>query len=670
MKNKKLLSVVLLSMMALSGCGLASLRSTPVTPSTGDMPSATSSNETSHTSETSSEELSEVSSEISSETSSEVSSEVSSEISSEVSSEVSSEPEPELPDNVERDVRLEGEDGIISGNRLEVQTGENASNGKFAAGLNDCGQGLFFIHYAPVAGVHDVEIGYFTGAANSKHELVVNGAAQTVVYTENTGWGDSAQAAAKATVQANFKQGYNVITLSKKGTASDSPEYGGWAQIDYIEIKGTLQEFDKDNLEYNLDQIKVEAELGNYNSGVTCPVGMAEASNGYIIGEINAVGHGGTYNLTLPETGRYALQIAYGKDAGARPININLDGTNYEYSLEDYEGQSWNNFHLSNTAAVLDFTEGEHTLSITRAEGSNWFCFDYFTLTKVEESKDVRYEAEDCVIDGNRTKTALNAAASNGSMACDMNDCGQGLHFVHYTPVAGEYTMEVGYWTGAANSKQDVFVNGTKQGTIVYENANGWADGVIEANKTTITLTLNAGYNNITIIKNGTSSDSPEYGGWVQVDYFDIKGQKEYNPNVAVDSSLSMRIEAELGNYHSGAACPVGMAEASNGFIVGDINAAGDGSDMKIRVPESGTYELRIVYGKDAGARPININLDGTNYEYSLEDYEGQAWNVFHTSNVAATLTLDANTVHNLSVTRAENSNWFCFDAIVLTKVA
>ena len=91
---------------------------------------------------------------------------------------------------------------------------------------------------------------------------------------------------------------------------------------------------------------------------------------------------------------------------------------------------------------------------------------------------------------------------------------------------------------------------------------------------------------------------------------------------------------------------------------------------MKVRVPESGKYELRVVYAKDGGARPININLDGSVYTYSLEDYNGQSWNVFHTSNVAATLELEAGTVHNLSVTRAAGSNWFCFDAIILTKVA
>ena len=1017
MTNKKLISLFLLSMMTVgtTGCifkGLPNKNSSSMNVST--ITHSTSSIEEISSSTTSNDKTSSSSSSSSDRTSSSSSSSSSSSNSSSSSSS-----QTPVPDNVDGNVRLEGEDGIIAGNRLEVQEGASASGGKAAAGLNDCGQGLFFIHYAPVGGVHDVEIGYYTNTPNSKHELVVNGVAQTVVYTENTGWCYEASESGKVTVQAEFEQGYNVITLSKKGTASDSPQYGGWAQVDYIEIKGTFEEFDKDNLVYDLDYIKVEAELGNYNSGALCPVGMNEASNGYIVGEINNVGHGATYNLTLPEEGRYALKVAYGKDGGARPININFDGTNYTYALEDYDGQSWNKFNLSSTAAILEFTEGEHTLSITRAENSNWFCFDYFVLEKVNDDEEpvekvdpevtvsiengatltigvdedptvtvpegvnyttyyeqdevkvsdtlpttpgtysfiveteendqynayrtyrwfrlvepttketaeitfnyeagttyyiggterptvtvsegadyvityeseagynstefpteagtyslvvtvnendqykadkqwlwfrlveptikvdaeitfnfvngdsfikgaeekpeytvsegaeveiyyyseerdlagetatfysyeelipgyayslnvkvlendiynagsawrwfrleapstkeaaeitfnyeggttyyiggterptvtvsegadyvityesesgynstefpteagtyslvvtvnendlfkadkkwlwfqlaepttqtVRYEAENCVLDGTNVKIAENTSASNGSMAADINNCGQGLHFVHYSPVAGEFTMEVGYWTGSPNSKHDVFVDGVKQGTVVYTENTGWATGFNEAATTTITVNLKAGYNNVTVIKNGVASDSPEYGGWVQVDYLEIKGGVVYDPSATIDNSLSVRIEAELGYHHSGAAAPVAIGGAGNGYVVGEINAEGHGADFKIRVPESGTYELRIVYGKDGGARPVNINLDGTTSTYSLEDYDGQAWNVFHTSNVAATLTLDANTVHNLSITRAANSNWFCFDAIILTRVA
>ena len=251
-----------------------------------------------------------------------------------------------------------------------------------------------------------------------------------------------------------------------------------------------------------------------------------------------------------------------------------------------------------------------------------------------------------------------------------MNDCGQGLYFPFFAQVAGEYDLEVAYWTGAAGSKQDVYVNGVNQGTIVYEQNTGWANGENDSATASVKVNLEAGYNDITVIKYGTASDTPEYGGWVQVDYFLIKGGKEYNPNINVDRSLSMRIEAELGNYNSNSSCPVGMAEAQNGYIVGSIDADGQGSSFKIRVPETGTYELRIVYGKDGGARPLDIVLDETAFTYSLEDYDGQAWNVFHTSNVAATLELNSEVIHELSITRAAGSNWFCFDSIILTKVA
>ena len=574
------------------------------------------------------------------------------------------------PENVDGNVRLEAENGSLGATNLVVKESGLASNGKYISGLTDCAHGIFFIHYAPIGGEREVEIAYFTAQPNSKHELVVNGNAQNIVYEENTGLGEEATKVGKVTATITLEQGYNTISLSKKGYAYNEPAYGGYAEVDYIEIKGSGETFDKDALVYNLDQIKIEAELGKINSSAL-PVPIdGNCSNGYIVGEINAAGNGAEFHFNFPVSGRYALQIAYGKDGGARDIDITFDETNYTYALEDYAGQAWNVFNLSNTAAVLDIETGNHVLNIARAETGNWFCFDYILLTKIAETEDAKIEAEDAVLDGTRVKVSENAAASNGYMACDMNDCGQGLAFTHFAHVAGEHVLEVAYWTGSAGSKTDVYVNNVKQGTIVYEENTGWADGAIPAATTSININLKAGYNVITVIKYGTGDDNPSYGGWAQIDYFLIKGGKEYNPNIAVDNTLSIQYEAELGNFHSGESCPVGMAEAQNGYIVGGINAAGDGSDMVIRVPETGTYELRIIYGKDAGERAIDIILDDTSYTYNLEDYDGQAWNVFHTSNVAATLSLTAGQAHNLSITRAENSNWFCFDAIVLTKVA
>ena len=293
-------------------------------------------------------------------------------------------PEPTIPvlDNVDIDVRLEAEDGIIGGRPLEIQNGAGASNGKYAAGINDCGHGLYFIHYAPVGGEHEVEIAYFTEYPNSKHELKVNDVATTIIYEENTGWGFNGGLPGISTVTINLEQGYNIITLSKKGTDQDNPQYGGWAQVDYIEIKGTGAEFIKEELVYDLDEIKVQAELGYIHSGSVLPVPVSSASNEYIVGEINETGNGSDFTINIPESGTYNLKIAYGKDARVRPIDILVDEVLYTYSLEDYEGQSWDVFNVSAPAATLDLEAGTHTISISRAENSSWFCFDYFLLTK------------------------------------------------------------------------------------------------------------------------------------------------------------------------------------------------------------------------------------------------------------------------------------------------
>ena len=287
------------------------------------------------------------------------------------------------PDNIDIDVRLEAEDGSLGATNLSVKENALASEGKYIGGLNDCAQGIFFIHYAPVGGVHDVEIAYFTEQPGSKHELLVNGEATSVVYEENTGLGDAITKVATVTVKANFKQGYNTISLSKKGAQWDDPVYGGYAEVDYLEVKGTQQTFDKEALKYEIDEPKIEAELGKINSSAL-PVPIdGNASNGYIVGEINNAGNGAEFHFNFPVSGKYELKISYGKDGGLRPIDITLDEQSFTYSLEDYEGQAWNNFHLSNTAATFELTKGNHVLKIARAENSNWFCFDYIVLTRV-----------------------------------------------------------------------------------------------------------------------------------------------------------------------------------------------------------------------------------------------------------------------------------------------
>lgn len=286
--------------------------------------------------------------------------------------------------------------------------------------------------------------------------------------------------------------------------------------------------------------------------------------------------------------------------------------------------------------------------------------------------RDVILEAEDGVVDGKGAKTAGCENASGGAIACDFNNCGQGLYFNYFAPVAGERELEIAYWTGSANSKQDLYVNGARQQTVVYERETGWANGFNDAALAHTTIRLKKGYNTINLIKNGAAADTPSYGGYVQLDYLVVKGTGETYDADSLDLTVtSMRIESELGYFHTSTAAPVPVSSAGNGYIVGEINKEGDGVDFTFLVPEDGQYELHIVYGKGAGSNPIDIRLNNdASVTYALEDYPDQAWNVFHESATAATLTLSSTAKNKLSITRSAKGNWFCFDAIVLTKVA
>lgn len=332
------------------------------------------------------------------------------------------------------------------------------------------------------------------------------------------------------------------------------------------------------------------------------------------------------------------------------------------------------------TLTPLNMSESDRAVCVESA--SNALKQQFIrTASAYEVSSEVRFsgidsdfilEAEEGILDGVNAKISGCENASGGAIACDFNNCGQGLFFTYYAPVGGTHDLEVSYWTASVNSKQDLYVNGIRQGTILYDQDTGWANGFNEAATAHSEITLQQGYNTIHLIKYGTAGDTPAYGGYVQLDYLKIKGSGEsYDPEALDLSVPSFRIEAEVGYYHTSTAAPVPVDSAGNGYVVGEINKEGDGVDFSFLVPEDGTYELRIVYGKGSGANPVDIALNGGEaVTYALEDYDSQAWNVFHVSQAAATLTLSSTEKNHLSITRSAGGNWFCFDAIELNRIA
>lgn len=297
-------------------------------------------------------------------------------------------------------------------------------------------------------------------------------------------------------------------------------------------------------------------------------------------------------------------------------------------------------------------------------------------LNKEDNSNNVseiKYEAEDYLFNDKSNSLypyVLNSSnASNGKVVGYIDTCGQGVSFVHYAKEGSEFTLKIGYYTQILNSKHDVFVDGNYQNTITYSRVNDW---VFNSNSSAlieeITINLHSGYNTISIIKNGEKDDPNEnsYGGYVQLDYFIVSGKNTVE-NPVLD--FTYKIEAEFGSYHSSASAPVKILNASNNYVVGGIDNAGDGVEFVLNNLKTGYYSLKLVYSKDFGERPVNVIFNNKLTEINLKDYDNQSFSNFNTSEEIINLYINSNSTNILKIERANNSNWFCLDSIILNRV-
>lgn len=285
-------------------------------------------------------------------------------------------------DGIDHTFRLEAEDGVLDGTKVKRVGCENASGGNIACDMNDCGQGLEWIHYAPVAGEHELEIAYWTAAPNSKSAIFVNGSkAAEAVYTENTNWANGFNASKKTRVTVNLKQGYNTISLAKYGFESDNPQWGGWAMIDYVDIIGTGATYDPSTLDMSATEFTFQAEYGYFHTGGV-PFNCDTMECLYAVGEINSTGHGVDLNFRLPVEGKYGLKIKYAQGGAGNVATVTFNGKVLSWDMPSYAGQAWNNGNLSDVILEADCTsETSNYVSISRASTSaGWFIIDSITL--------------------------------------------------------------------------------------------------------------------------------------------------------------------------------------------------------------------------------------------------------------------------------------------------
>ena len=155
--------------------------------------------------------------------------------------------------------------------------------------------------------------------------------------------------------------------------------------------------------------------------------------------------------------------------------------------------------------------------------------------------EDVIIEAEDATLSYNQYKG--NELAHGGAYVGSIDNVKQGVYLQVMAFVTGTYEMEVYYTTGAPVAYHEVFVNGKSFGKVGYEVNTGWGSvDAYDPEKTSIDIDLEAGYNIITVIKNGNDDN------WAELDYFVIKAiDAEYNPNDFTNVELpAFILEAEM----------------------------------------------------------------------------------------------------------------------------
>lgn len=262
--------------------------------------------------------------------------------------------------------------------------------------------------------------------------------------------------------------------------------------------------------------------------------------------------------------------------------------------------------------------EGNITFSVSAYLGSTKGEKTVYEFTVLTAFGDIVFEAEDYLANYGTGKEQCNfrnnILAHNGAYVGGIDDAGQGIYINYLCPIAGTYTLESYYTTDMPIAHDDVWVNGKFQAKYDYTAKTGWGGDTYNAEKAEVQITLEEGWNTISVMKNGDSTDN--WGSFVELDYFVLKGNGEkYNVDDLAKYGprpSAYRLEAEMGSprrknqdiglYECKNPCIAQTEENqySNGFLMGNIESNYDGVEWQFNSPVKATYQVKIAYASGA----------------------------------------------------------------------
>lgn len=293
-----------------------------------------------------------------------------------------------------------------------------ASNGAYVGGLDDAGHGIYINYLCPFDGEYDIESHYCyhqtSAITEARHEIWVNGQYDSEFnYTEDTGWGGATFNPATATTKIHLNKGWNTISIMKNGDSSDN--WGDFAEIDYLVLKGNDEQYNPDELSsYGLEPAtyRLEAEMGSprrkfpnglYQCKNPCIVQdeTHHYSNGFLMGNIENKYDGVEWHFNSPVKAKYSIKIAYaaGVFEGCKPakpsfivtqeavgLQKNVDFLDYEIKqMDDLEYTGWNNVREAEQTFELVLEQGDNFIYCLLMGESGFFQIDYCDLTFIEE---------------------------------------------------------------------------------------------------------------------------------------------------------------------------------------------------------------------------------------------------------------------------------------------
>ena len=467
-------------------------------------------------------------------------------------------------------------------------------------------------------------------------DFIVFNQLSTLVYEEAT--------------YANFE---NLINFVKNNNPNKHTKYA--FNVSWADDVGTISQ-DEQLATYQKIAENVPQILSSYEDiEYLIPTGTAiqNARTSYLGNNLTRDGHHLSYH-----EGRYIASLTLIN----KLLSLSIDEVEYKpFHVDDDTRLVAIESAVNAVNNPYQVTNSEYTLSPK----------DRVNPNEIQYEKDVILEAEDGVFDHTVAKVFNKNRASGGAGACDFNNCGQGITLYHYSYIAGVHDVEIGYWTGMANSKQSLYLNDRLITTVVYDEANGWASEEYELpNTKTIQLDLVQGWNTISLFKQGTAEDDPSWGGYVMLDYLKIKGTNaEYLPSEFDTNSLTFKIEAEQGSLNAGNLPHSGAPTTASGeFFVGNFDAINKNVVFTFKAPKSGIYDLQIGYAKANNNPKASVHLNNVLVEeVSFDSYANEAWNNFNLNSQKTRITLSSDSYNVIKINN--EGEWFCFDYLLLTYV-